>query len=111
VPVVQRGSKRCRHPELPHAAPAATTDSPSESISAEQPTTQRDGASLSQLCSRSSPVLVSAATKCLHRASPQTCAVTASGPESFQRHSLPSCVTCRYDAQSAPPTARRSTRQ
>ena len=132
-PIVQRGLKRCRQPELPPAPPAVAPDSPAGSVPAEQPTTHRDEASsLPQLCLTADPVLGSVAADRLHDTGPQVCAVTAPGrrkkklktvqvttriaappldPPPCRRQSLPSCVKRKSDSQSVAPAVRRSTRQ
>ena len=133
APNAQRGQKRRRHPDLPPAPPVAATDSPSDSVSVEQPTTQLDEASpLPYPCSNSSPVPTSTAANCLHDMSPQTCAVPTSGRHQkkrktvqvttplpaapldrlqSERQSLPSCVKRKPDSQSVLPAVRHSTRQ
>ena len=131
APTAQRGQKRRRHPDLPPVPPAAATDSPSDSVSVEQPTTQRDEASpLPHPCSNRSPVPASATANCLHNMRPQICAVATSGRREKKRNTvqvttplsaapldrlqterqcLPSCVKRKSDSQSVLPAVRRST--
>ena len=89
APKVKRGLKRRRHRDLPPAPPAATTDSASESIPTEQPTTQWDEASsLPDPCSSVTTVVAPPAAGCVHDMSPQNCAVTASGRRKRKRKTV-----------------------